>query len=57
MNNVIKNQLEKEKISEITYELIRERVASMNIYFDQLVYSKITESPKTEFFDLIANMG
>jgi len=54
---IVMKQLKNENISNVTYDVVKERVVGFYIYFNKLIYTKITETEKTELFDLIANIG
>jgi hypothetical protein len=56
-NNIVKKQLENENISNLTYEAMKERVLSFNIFFNKLVYTKISETEKVRLVDMIAGIG
>ena len=40
-----------------TYELVQSASLAVRIYFDDLSYTLVSESPKTELVDMIANVG
>ena len=39
------------------HALAKQSLLALNVYFDDLKYALISESPKTSIFDLIANIG
>ena len=49
------------KLSNLTsadsHSLAKQSLLALNVYFDDLKYTLISESPKTSIFDLIANIG
>ena len=45
------------KYPNITYQELKKSVARVEIFYDELKETIITESIKTETFDLIANLG
>jgi len=56
---LMKNPLIKSKLSNerINFELIKQVVLSVNVHYDQLGYTAITQDAKTEIFDLVSNLG
>jgi hypothetical protein len=42
---------------QVNYEEVKKRIVSVSIYFKELSYTKISESPKTSAVDLIASIG
>lgn len=40
-----------------SHSLAKQSLLALNVYFDDLKYTLISESPKTSIFDLIANIG
>lgn len=38
-------------------EKLKKKFVSLNVYYDDLSYTQIDESPKTEMVDLISNIG
>jgi hypothetical protein len=53
-NSVIRSKFQNETL---TYDLLKESVLSLNIYYDKLTYTGITKDAKTELIDLISNIG
>jgi len=47
----------KDKVPNLDYDTVKERVLAVNIYYSQNSYTKISESPKTSKVDLLSNMG
>ena len=41
----------------LTYEEMKQRYLFLNIYYSELSYIKISESPKTSIIDLLSNLG
>ena len=41
----------------LTYDLIKQSVLSLNIYYDQLEYTASSQDAKTELYDLVSNLG
>jgi hypothetical protein len=41
----------------LTYEEIKQRYLFLNIYYSELSFIKISESPKTSIIDLLSNLG
>jgi len=41
----------------VEFEEVERRIVSVSIYFNELSYTKISESPKTSIVDLIASIG
>ena len=41
----------------MTYELLKSNVAFFNVYYPNLHYNQISESPKTDMFDLFTQIG
>ena len=41
----------------LTYEEVKERLLILNIYYSELSYIRISESPKTSIIDLFSNLG
>ena len=53
-NTIITSKFQNETL---TYDLLKESVLSLNIYYDKLTYTGITKDAKTELIDLISNIG
>jgi hypothetical protein len=53
-NTIITSKFQNEIL---TYDLLKESVLSLNIYYDKLTYTGITKDAKTELIDLISNIG
>ena len=53
-NTIITSKFQNETL---TYDLLKQSVLSLNVYYDQLIYIKITKNIKTELIDLISNIG
>ena len=53
-NPIVKSKFQNETL---TYDLLKESVLSLNIYYDKLTYTGITKDTKTELIDLISNIG
>ena len=47
----------KNNLTSITYDKLKSRILALNIYYDQLSYTKISEYPHTEIVELISNIG
>jgi hypothetical protein len=45
------------KHTNMTYEMLKTSLAYVNIYFDDLEYTLIEETPAREVFDLVSNVG
>lgn len=45
------------KLSNITYETLKRSVLGLAIYYDQLIYSELSQIPKIEIVDLVSNIG
>jgi hypothetical protein len=43
--------------SKITFEDLKSRLLSINVYYDELGYTKLVEYEKLKFFDLISSIG
>jgi len=43
--------------SKLNYELIRQSVLSLNVYYDDFLYAEYSQSPKGEIPDLVSNVG
>ena len=43
--------------SKSNYELIKQSVLSLNIYYDDFVTAEFIQSPKSDIFDLVSNIG
>jgi len=56
-NALIKDRFLNSNIQDITLEQIKERIVNINLYFNDLAYTKITESEKTTLVNLLANLG
>ena len=41
----------------LNYEIIKQSVLSLNVYYDTLSYTEYIESPKLEIVDLVSNIG
>ena len=41
----------------LTYDEVRQKFIALNVYYSDLSYVKISETPKTSFFDLLSNLG
>ena len=55
MNNpVLQSKFRNETI---TYDLIRQSVLCLNVYYDRFFYSEFSQKPKTSILDLISNIG
>ena len=53
MQSVVENvSLAKER-----YEIIKENVLKLNVYYDALSYTYIKETVKTMLVDLVSNLG
>ena len=55
-NPVIRRQFNN-NISAVTYDTLRRQVLSLNIYYDELIYTIISEDYKMEVLDLIGAVG
>jgi hypothetical protein len=53
-NTIITSKFQNETL---TYDLLKESVLSLNIYYDKLTYTGIKKDTKTELIDLISNIG
>jgi hypothetical protein len=56
-HEVVRKFAEYENITNVSYEFFRERMLGFNVYFNDLVYTKLSEIEKFEFIDLLANIG
>jgi hypothetical protein len=56
VNPVIVNQFAASDTN-ITYENVRDRVVALNAYYGQLSYTEINEKQKTQFIDLVSQIG
>ena len=55
MNNpIIKSKFQNETL---TYDLIKQSVLSLNVYYDHLAYTHISKDAKLESVDLASNIG
>ena len=54
---IIKDLFGREQIKNYSFELLKERVISLKIYFNDLYYTKFSEKEKVNLVDLIANIG
>ena len=43
--------------NKLTYDEVRQRFIVLNVYYADLSYVRISETPKTSFFDLLSNLG
>jgi hypothetical protein len=43
--------------SQISYNELRDNIAGVNIYYEDMSYLKVTENPQTEIIDLVSNFG
>ena len=41
----------------LTYEELKRSVLSLNVYYEHMSYTYISQKPKTKLFDLISNVG
>jgi len=41
----------------LTYDLIKQSVVSLNVYYDQLSYTQISKEAKLDLVDLISGIG
>ncbi len=41
----------------LTYDLLKQSVLSLNVYFDQLSYTQISREAKLEIVDLVSGIG
>ena len=41
----------------LTYDLIKQSVLSLNVYYDQLSYTQISKDAKLEIVDLVSGIG
>ena len=41
----------------LTYDLIKQSVLSLNVYYDQLSYTQISKDAKLDLVDLISGIG
>ena len=46
-----------ENKSAITYEMLKENIARVNVYYETTVYEQITESPSINIVSLLSNIG
>jgi hypothetical protein len=53
-NSVIKNKYFN---GSFNYEQIKNSVLSINVYYDELGYTLISQQPKMQLFDLVSNIG
>ena len=53
------NSILKSKFPEVqlTYDLIKQSVLALNVFYDNLAYTEITQQPKMQIFDIISNVG
>jgi hypothetical protein len=56
-NEKFKQHFQIDGIENITYEKVKERVLNLNIYFNELAFTQISELGKTSLVDLLANLG
>jgi hypothetical protein len=45
------------QLNNVSYETIKSRTLELNIYYAELSYTKISESPQTSIIDLFSNIG
>ena len=53
-NPIITSKFQNETI---TYDLIKQSVLSLNVYYDQLSYTQISREAKLEIVDLVGSIG
>lgn len=41
----------------VSYQSVKSRLVSFNVYYDDLMYTMIQHSPKLSVLDLISNIG
>jgi len=58
-NSLINNPIIASKFPNgtLNYEIIKQSVLSLNVFYDTLSYTEYIESPKLEIFDLVSNIG
>ncbi len=56
-NPLILEHFHSQGIKNVTYELIKERVIQLKIYFKELTITKVSEIEKTTLVDLLATIG
>jgi hypothetical protein len=59
LNSLMTNPMITSKFSNetLTYDLIKQSVLSLNVYYDQLSYTKISKEAKLNLVDLISGIG
>ena len=40
-----------------TYDQMRSQILTVNVFYDSLTYTSITQDAKMELFDLVSNLG
>ena len=54
---ILENSFIKEMYPDMTEEKLKSHLLSLNLYYDSLVYTEISESPQYTASDLISSIG